>query len=309
MQDQRLIKLVPVPQPLTSNPTGNRSQQACGNCGKKHPQSRCPAQGKQCHSCGKMNHLSRYCRSKRYRKPGSQRNVHDVELNVDPPTEQMEEFHIESLRSPMNLQDEIYKTVDIGGSKLTVKLDTGAKCNVLPLHIVNQLQRQCTINTRKRANLIAFGGTTISTIGVVTLPANRQDIEFYVVDLPDVKALLGLKDCLRLNLIALSAEVFEVCNAASEVDAFTEFPTLFDSDAGKLPVTYHMTLDSSVTPVVRPARRVPAAMQDKVQQELNRMVQIGVITPCTELTDWVSAMVAQHKKGTDEIRVCIDPRT
>ena len=220
----------------------------------------------------------------------------------------MEEFHIESLRSPMNLQDKIYTTVDVGGSKLTVKLDTGAKCNVLPLHIVNQLQRQCTINTRKRANLIAFGGITISTVGVVTLPVNRQDIEFYVVDLPGVKALLGLKDCLRLNLIALSAEVFEVRNAASEVDAFTEFPTLFDSDVGKLRVTYHMTLDSSVTPVVRPARRVSAAMQDKVQQELNRMVQIGVITPCTEPTDWVSAMVAQHKKGTDEIRVRIAPR-
>ena len=60
-----------------------------------------------------------------------------------------------------------------------------------------------------------------------------------------------------------------------------------------------MTLDSSVTPVVRPAWRVPAAMQDKVQQELNRMVQIGVITPCTEPTDWVSAMVTQLKKGTD----------
>ena len=69
-----------------SNPTGNRSQQACGTCGKQHPQSRCPAQGKQCHSCGRMNHLSRYCRSKRYRKSGSQPNVHDVELNVDPPT-------------------------------------------------------------------------------------------------------------------------------------------------------------------------------------------------------------------------------
>ena len=47
-----------------------------------------------------MNHLSRYCRSKRYRKSGSQRNVLDVELNVDPPTEQMEEFHIESIRLP-----------------------------------------------------------------------------------------------------------------------------------------------------------------------------------------------------------------
>ena len=144
-----------------------------------------------------------------------------------------------------------------------------------------KLQRQCTINTRKRANLIAFGGTTISTVGVVNA-VNRQDIEFHVVDLPGVKVLLGLKDCLCLNLMALSAEVFEVRNAASEVDAFTEFPVLFNSDVGKLPVTYHMTLDSSVTPVVRPAWRVPAAMQDKVQQERNRMVQVGVITPCIQ---------------------------
>ena len=100
-----------------------------------------------------------------------------------------------------------------------------------------------------------------------------------------MKVLLGLKDCFRLNLIALSAEVFEVCNAASEVDMFTEFPVLFDSEVGKLPVTYHMTLDSSVTHVVHPARHVPAAMQDKVQQEFNCMVQIGVITLCTEPTD------------------------
>ena len=80
---------------------------------------------------------------------------------------------------------------------------------------------------------------------------------------------------MRLDLIALSADVFEVRSSVSEVDVFTEYPVLFDSDVGELPVTYHMTLDKTVTPVVRPARRVPAAMQDTVQQELNRTVQIG----------------------------------
>ena len=63
--------------------------------------------------------------------------MHDVELNVDPPIEQMEEFHIESLRSSINLQDEIYTTVDVGGSQLTVKLDTGANAMCCP----------CTLST------------------------------------------------------------------------------------------------------------------------------------------------------------------
>ena len=51
----------------------------------------------------------------------------------------------------------------------------------------------------------------------------------------------------------------------------------FDDRVGELPVTYTMTMDNTVTPVVRPPRRVLAAMQDKVQQELDRMVKTGVI--------------------------------
>ena len=38
------------------------------------------------------------------------------------------------------------------------------------------------------------------------------------------------------------------------------------------------------------------------------MVKIGVITRCNEPTDWVSSMAATHKKQTDQIRICIDPR-
>ena len=49
-------------------------------------------------------------------------------------------------------------------------------------------------------------------------------------------------------------------------------------------------------------------MQDKVKSELKRMTTLGVITPISELTDWVSPMVATHKKNTEEIRLCIDPR-
>lgn len=60
--------------------------------------------------------------------------------------------------------------------------------------------------------------------------------------------------------------------------------------------------------VVRPARRIPVAMRDKVKAELDRMTSLGVITPVLESSEWVSAMVATHKKNLDEIRLCIDPQ-
>ena len=79
-------------------------------------------------------------------------------------------------------------------------------------------------------------------------------------------------------------------------------------ELGKLPVRYSMTLDPSIQPVVRPAHRIPVAMQERVKAELERMHSIGVITPVTEPTDWVSSMVAAHKKDKREIRLCINPK-
>ena len=48
-------------------------------------------------------------------------------------------------------------------------------------------------------------------------------------------------------------------------------------------------------------------MQEKVKDELGRMTTLGVITPVSEPTDWVSSMVSTRKKNTDLIRLCIDP--
>lgn len=35
---------------------------------------------------------------------------------------------------------------------------------------------------------------------------------------------------------------------------------------------------------------------------------MGVLTPVSEPTEWVSSMVATHKKSSEEIRLCIDPK-
>ncbi|XP_072023159.1 uncharacterized protein [Amphiura filiformis] len=296
----------------------------CGNCGNKHG-ARCPAYGKPCHSCGKTGHFAKFCRSSKhtrtYAPPRPRgRSVHDLEVN-DPyvpessaeymyESEILPEYRIEHLTSTVNFQDEIYTTVNANGMRMCVKLDTGAKCNVLTTHLVKQLSKHSgvTINVRKRTSLIAYGGTRIPTEGVVTVNVNNLDIDFHVVSFPGAKPLLGLRGCLRLGLITLSPEVFGIHSEITEIDALAEYPELFDDSLGTLPVTYTMTMDNTVTPVVRPPRRVPAAMQDKVKSELDRMVAMNVITPCKEPADWVSSMVATRKKQTDEIRLCIDPR-
>jgi len=41
---------------------------------------------------------------------------------------------------------------------------------------------------------------------------------------------------------------------------------------------YHIKIDSSVLPVVHPARKVPFAIKDRLKAELDRMENIGAIT-------------------------------
>lgn len=135
-------------------------------------------------------------------------------------------------------------------------------------------------------------------------------LQCHVVD-KNVKSLLGLPECLKLNLISIKEEVYEIDlnkNQNLSQEILTKYADSFDDELGTLPVKYSMKINPDITPVVRPARRIPVAMLDKVEAELKNMTKMGVITPVSEPTQWVSSMVATHKKNTDKICICIDPR-
>ena len=189
-------------------------------------------------------------------------------------------------------KQDIYCTMEINGKQVELKIDTGAKCNVITLDLFKSLSGGEEIDQSRALQLIAYGGDTLSTLGTENFECNlksrHRNLEFHVVN-RQVTPLLGLVDSLSLNLIQLHIEVHEV----DTVDAFRaalldEYKDLFEGDLGNLPVIYKMRLDPDATPVVRPPRKVPIAMEESVKGELDRMVKIGAITPVSEPTKWVS---------------------
>ncbi|XP_056107597.1 uncharacterized protein K02A2.6-like [Rhinichthys klamathensis goyatoka] len=111
-----------------------------------------------------------------------------------------------------------------------------------------------------------------------------------------------------MAIVTISPDVHHVSMEGSTGDILTEYKDLFTDQLGELPITYSMTVDPSVQPVVRPAHRIPLAMQSRVKAELDRMQSLGVITAVSEPTDWLSSMVVTHKKDRQEIRFCINPK-
>ena len=66
-----------------------------------------------------------------------------------------------------------------------------------------------------------------------------------------------------------------------------------------------LDLDSSISTVVHPPRKVPVSLKEKIEEEVDRMETAEVAVKQKEPTDWVNGMVAVVKPN--KLRICIDP--
>ena len=86
----------------------------------------------------------------------------------------------------------------------------------------------------------------------------------------------------------------------------SDFMDLFDGVGLMKDHPYKIVLRGAKPPfALATARRVPYHLYEKVQGELQRMVELGVITEINEPTSWCSPMVVVPKKD-HSVRICVD---
>ena len=124
-------------------------------------------------------------------------------------------------------KDEIHTNLVLNGESIKIKIDSGAKCNVLTKALASQISKASKmpikVNKSKQVKLIAYGGDSFWTLGTANMECTHKgetyDLLFHIVD-KKVTSLLGLPDSLRLKLLQLSPEVFEVKNTVSDIPEF-----------------------------------------------------------------------------------------
>ncbi|KAL8573730.1 hypothetical protein ACOMHN_019004 [Nucella lapillus] len=269
------------------------SGRKCIYCGNFHAPRKeaCPAYGKKCALCSKLHHFAKVCKSTPRRRVIKHVAVLDDGNGDD--NEHEEDWEVHGLSHNLR-KNEIHCTASINSRDIDLKIDTGSKCNVLPLQYYKQVKAEEAINKQQAVNLIAYGGERFSTLGTVDLLCKigniSETITFQVID-RQATPILGLNDSLQLGLIELDNKVHEVGTDGEDTfkeEILQEFAELFDDQLGTLPPRYVMRIDPNVPPVVKPARKIPQAMEKRVKTALDDMVQKGVITPETEPTEWVS---------------------
>lgn len=136
----------------------------CGNCGKEHDATKkelCPAHGKACRKCGKLNHFAAKCRSKK--KDNSPRKAVGA---VDNDESEPEVYNAENI-SVVDLDDSQLVTLKLeSGNYLRFQPDTGAQCNVIPVHFYKKASKDYKLERVKPLNtqLSAYGGSKLTVV-------------------------------------------------------------------------------------------------------------------------------------------------
>ena len=70
---------------------------------------------------------------------------------------------------------------------------------------------------------------------------------------------------------------------------------------------FHIAFREDAEPFsVHTPRTIPYAYREKLQAELQSLEDHGVITPVSYPTEWCAPIVVTPKKGTNDIRMCVD---
>lgn len=146
--------------------------------------------------------------------------------------------HVDCVNLKAIKKEEGFVTMHINGKSTEMKVDTGAKCNVMSLDTFRRLNSgKQLVKQKKAASLVAYGGTRIETSGIATLPCcfkeQNHSLPFFIVDRA-VQPLLGFRACMDMGVVKMSLDIHQISVESStdfSSQTYTQYKVLFISGA------------------------------------------------------------------------------
>ena len=255
----------------------------CNYCGQSHANNRnnCPAWGKTCAFCRGRNHFESKCRKKT--------GIRAVEVEDDLPDD-LDDRWLAAVTQGATGRATVL--MQVNNKDVRFHIDSAADVNTIRQEFVKQDQVKPT-----RVRLRMWNDSKMIPKGETTLPVTNPrdgkttEVKFVVVQ-NGLSNLLGLKTICELGLITFNQEKY-----IAQIDTM---------HLGNLGVT-SLSVDTDVKPRALPSRKIPFAIEEKVQKELSHLVNRGILAKVNRPTPWVSQM-AVVQKPSGALRICIDPQ-
>jgi hypothetical protein len=272
-----------------SKPQKHTKQRNCMYCGKQCTKGKCPAYGKTCDRCGKLNHFASQCRQNKNKSKGRHPD-HIRQFNTNSSDESDTDFEIMTVEThDVNIiQNKLFAHMLLIDDKREVKfqLDSGATANFIPKSYLSESTEiensDHTLTTYNQSTMRSYGTCILRLKNPKT--HKRYKVKFIVVD-DKYTPLLGEKVIQAMNLITIQFQNNMVCdNSHNTADISTmknivlEYSDIFEGE-GNFQEALKLEIDESIPPVKSPLRRIPLALKPKFKNEIQRLEKLGVIKP------------------------------
>ncbi|UYV72861.1 hypothetical protein LAZ67_10001016, partial [Cordylochernes scorpioides] len=290
------------------------SKPKCYRCGlDTHSAQECGAKKMTCSYCNKLGHLFRACRN----RPNQNNNRNHKSFNQTKVKTIQEENKTEVGESSDEYTyytgAENKEKVQIDGSEINMIIDTGSDRTFISYNKMLELYGHKIMpklhdTTR---TFFAYGqDRPLPCYGyfnaVISWKENSVSEEIYVID-KKVESLLGGKASFELGIIKRVNHVNESMSTNIET-LVQEHEHLFHGLGTIKGYSHKVTLKDNYRPIAQRCRRIPYAMVEAVNQELDKMLENGIIEEVHQGSEWVSNIIVVPKRDSEEIRLCIDLR-
>lgn len=299
--------------------TSKKSENSlCFRCGKKsHSPTECWFKEKECRQCHRKGHIQKMCKTKateNKRKSFGKRHTKMHELNEsDTENSDVASLSYIELHTLKETDREIiWVSPIIEGVKLKMELDTGSALSIISYKDYKDHFEKFKL---KHTSVIlkTYTGEKISPMGKlkvrVKCEKQRRVLNLYVLKKGGVP-LFGREwlRSIRLNwqsLKAIQVNPETTLQQDKLEEVLVKHAQVFQDGIGTLKhIKARLKVESDVQPKFHKARPVPYSVRPKVEAELKRLEDQGILSK-VNWTDWATPIVPIVKKSGD-VRICGD---
>lgn len=271
----------------------------CWNCGALHYAKYCGYQQHKCTSCQQTGHKDGYCSSAKRARRGS----HSKQQQFSTRTISASINSIQSKRR--------FVWVKINDIPVRLQLDTASDITIVSEQTWRRIGKPKAVPTIQCAKTASGEKLDLEFEFMCTVSINDSVSTGNVFICKNSLNLLGIDFIDKLNLWSLPMDKF--CNNVSSNAVNMSYwqkayPKLFNPSLGLCTKTkISFTLKEACKPVFRPKRPVSYAMLSTVNEELDRLERLNIISRI-DFSEWAAPIVVV-RKSNGSIRICGDYST
>ncbi|XP_035917100.1 uncharacterized protein K02A2.6-like isoform X1 [Anopheles stephensi] len=284
--------------PIHRDDRSGKPSNPCWFCGALHWVKDCPHTNHKCRECGEVGHLEERCRKQKHR----------AGRKFYRPTRFAKTVTVCSVRASRKFVE-----VSINGVGIRLQLDTGSDISVIGRSAWEKVGKpslvQPTVCAKTASNeRLELLGEFRAEVAIcnATKPAiirvAQVDLLLLGADLIDLFALSAVPMDVFCAKVSTTAQIQILCKELQ-----SRFPEVFRGTGLCTKAQIKLQLKDNCRPVFRPKRPVAYAMQATVEEELDRLVKMNVITP-VDYSEWATPIVVV-RKSSGAIRICGDYST